>query len=79
MEPLISVIMCDDGSQDNTYEVAKHYLECDSERFILLKNEKNMGLNKMLNCCLEKATGEYIARMDGDDILFPTRFEKERR
>lgn len=38
-----------------------------------------MGLNYTLNKCLEVATGDYVARMDGDDISLPTRFEKEVR
>lgn len=70
------VIMCDDGSKDNTYEVAKSYAD-KYENFILIKNEKNMGLNYTLNHCLEYADTEYIARMDGDDLSLPTRFEKE--
>ena len=71
------LIMCDDGSSDNTYEVAKKYADEDPEKFVLLKNEKNMGLNYTLNRCLEAADTEYVARMDGDDISLPERFEKE--
>jgi len=71
------LIMCDDGSSDNTYEVAKKYSNENSEKFVLLKNEKNMGLNFTLNKCLEAADTEYVARMDGDDISLPERFEKE--
>ena len=71
------LIMCDDGSADNTYEVALEYKEKYPEKIVLIKNEKNMGLNYTLNKCLEVASGEYIARMDGDDISLPTRFEKE--
>ena len=36
-----------------------------------------MGLNYTLNHCLKYAQGEYIARMDGDDISLPTRLQKE--
>ena len=36
-----------------------------------------MGLNQTLNNCLGVAKGEYIARMDGDDISMPLRFEQE--
>lgn len=71
------MIMCDDGSKDKTYDVAKKYVEQDPERFVLIKNETNQGLNKTLNNCLAVADGDYIARMDGDDVSLPTRFEKE--
>lgn len=70
------VIMCDDGSHDHTYAVAKEYAD-KYENFILIKNEKNMKLAATLNHCLEYADTEYVARMDGDDISLPTRFEKE--
>lgn len=71
------LIMCDDGSKDNTVAVANGYVQKYPGKIILLKNEKNMGLNYTLNKCLKSAQGEYIARMDGDDICNPTRFEKE--
>lgn len=71
------LIMCDDGSKDNTYDVALSYKEKYPNKIILIKNEKNLGLNKTLNRCLEYATGEYIARMDGDDVSFENRLFKE--
>ena len=40
-------------------------------------NEKNMGLMKSLNVGIQISKGEYIARMDADDISFPDRLEKE--
>lgn len=71
------LILCDDGSKDDTYAVAEGYRQRYPDKIILLKNEKNMGLNYTLNHCLEYAEGEFIARMDGDDISLPQRFEKE--
>lgn len=71
------LILCDDGSADDTYAVAKIYAEKYPERIILLKNEKNMGLNYTLNRCLSAAKGEFVARMDGDDLCSPDRFQKE--
>lgn len=71
------LIMCDDGSKDNTYDVALSYKEKYPNKIILIKNEKNLGLNKTLNRCLEYATGEYIARMDGDDVSVENRLFKE--
>ncbi len=70
------IILCEDGSSDNTYQVAKDYAS-KHDNIVLIKNEKNMGLNYTLNHCLEYADTEYIARMDGDDISLPTRFEEE--
>lgn len=71
------MIMCDDCSTDNTYQVAQRYVERYPEKFILIKNDSNKGLNTTLNCCLSLAQGEYIARMDGDDLCAPDRLEKE--
>ena len=71
------LIMCDDGSTDDTYAVAHAYQERYPRKIILLHNEQNRGLNETLNRCLKEAAGEYVARMDGDDISLPTRLEKE--
>lgn len=71
------LILCDDGSQDDTYAVAADYQSRWPDKIVLLKNPKNMGLNYTLNRCLEAATGEFIARMDGDDLSVPERFEQE--
>ena len=70
------IILCEDGSSDNTYQVAKEYAD-KHDNIILIRNEKNMGLNYTLNHCLKYADTEYVARMDGDDISLPTRFEEE--
>ncbi len=71
------VIMCDDGSTDNTLKTALSYELKYPDKFKVIKNINNMGLNKTLNNCLKLASGEYIARMDGDDLSEKTRFEKE--
>lgn len=71
------VVMCDDGSRDDTAVVAQQYVDRYPGKFILIRNEHNMGLNQTLNNCLALADTEYCARMDGDDISLPTRFEKE--
>ena len=71
------LILCDDGSQDNTYTIAEFFLKQYPEKIVLLQNQENKGLNFTLNRCLEFAKGKYIARMDGDDTCSPNRFEKE--
>lgn len=70
------LIICDDCSTDKTSEILAEYVEKDS-RIKPIKNEKNMRLAYTLNHCLEVAQGEYIARMDADDISLPERFEKQ--
>lgn len=69
-------IICDDGSIDETWKIASKFQRQDN-RIVLLRNDKNLGLNATLNKCLSVARGKYIARMDGDDICAPERFEKE--
>lgn len=71
------LIMCDDGSRDNTLEVALEFKSKYPEKVTVLKNEHNLGLNATLNKCLAVVKGKYIARQDGDDISCPERFMKE--
>lgn len=70
------IILCDDGSTDDTYAVAQRNA-LSHANIKLIKNPCNLGLNQTLNNCLELAEGEFIARMDGDDTCSPNRFEKE--
>lgn len=71
------LIMCDDCSSDDTYKVAEEYKNKYPEKIILVRNETNSRLAFSLNHCLKYATGKYVARMDGDDISLPDRFEKQ--
>ncbi len=70
------LIMCDDASTDGTYEFALELAKKD-DRIVVLKNEKNLTLAPTLNKCIKAAKGDFIARMDGDDICHPERLEKE--
>lgn len=70
------VVLCDDGSKDNTLAVAQKWAETHSN-YIVIRNEHNMGLNATLNHCLEYVDTEFVARMDGDDRSLPHRFEQE--
>ena len=69
-------VICDDGSSDNTYNEILEFAKRDS-RFLIIKNDRNMGLAYTLNHCIENCSGEYIARMDADDLCYPDRFEKQ--
>lgn len=71
------LIMCDDGSSDRTNEIARNYAYKYPGKIKLIRNKKNLQLSATLNHCLQFATGEYIARMDADDIALPERLEKQ--
>ena len=67
-------IIVDDCSTDNSIDVIESYSD---KRIKLIKNKENMGLTKSLNVAIKEAKGEFIARMDADDISLPQRFEKQ--
>ena len=70
------VLLIDDGSMDDTSKIAIEYSNID-RRIKYYKNEKNIGLIKTLNKGLSLAKGEYIVRMDADDIMFDERLYKQ--
>jgi len=67
-------IIIDDGSTDQTEKIIKSF---DDPRIIYINNGNNLGLSKSFNIGIDKAKGEYIARMDADDISQPNRFERQ--
>lgn len=71
------IVLCEDGSTDNTYAVAKEYAEQFPGKITLLQNERNQGLAYSLNHCFQYAKGEYIVRMDADDVSRSDRLEKQ--
>jgi len=68
-------IIIDDGSTNNVPSILKEYQEKDNRIKVILGEHK--GISAALNKGLKASRGEYIARMDGDDIAFPERFEKQ--
>lgn len=67
-------IIIDDASTDSTASILKKY---DDPRIQLIVKPQNSGYTNSLNYGLSIAKGEYIARMDGDDISLPERFAKQ--
>lgn len=68
------LIVIDDGSTNETWD----YLNSLSDdRIRLIRNEANVGVTKSLNIGLKAARGQYIARMDADDISARDRLEKQ--
>ena len=68
------LLVINDGSTDNT---KSEVLSFRDSRIKYIENPENKKLIYTLNYGLELANGEYIARMDADDISLPTRFEKQ--
>lgn len=68
------VIAIDDGSTDRSFEVLSSFRD---SRLRIIRLSKNEGLISALNHGIAQARGEYLARMDADDIALPMRFSKQ--
>ena len=66
-----------DFPENETHRKVIHDYAAKDPRIRFYPNEKNIGLASSLNRGLKLANGEYIARMDADDISLPDRFEKQ--
>ena len=66
--PNFEFLIIDDGSSDNSLEIIEGY---DDSRIRVIKNRDNIGLTRSLNKGLKLARGEYIARIDCDDVCLP--------
>src|SRR5215208_7256201 len=63
--PNFEIIVVDDGSPDDTSEVAEHYPE------VRLVRQENQGLSAARNAGLARSEGEYVVFLDADDRLLP--------
>jgi glycosyltransferase involved in cell wall biosynthesis len=67
-------LIIDDGSTDSSLEIIATY---NDPRIRLVTNGENLGVTATLNRGIDLAVGEYIARMDCDDVSLPTRLAEE--
>lgn len=67
-------LIVDDGSRDNTLEVAKAFAATDP-RFKVL-HQRNRGCGPARNTGLDAAAGDWVGFLDGDDILMPGTLDK---
>jgi len=72
----LEIITINDCSTDRTGEILQRMANTDC-RIKIINNEENLKLIKTLNKGVTLCSGEYIARMDADDIALPRRIEKE--
>ncbi|WP_278321641.1 glycosyltransferase [Clostridium botulinum] len=68
-------IIINDGSTDNSLNIINEYAERDSR--IKVISRENKGISYSLNEGISASKGEYIARMDADDICMPERFDEQ--
>ena len=69
-------IIINDASTDNSGKILDNYAQQD-QRIRLINNEKNIKLAASLNRGIAVAKGEYIVRMDADDVALPDRFKQQ--
>jgi len=68
------LIIVDDCSTDNTFEIAKSF---NDPRIQLVRNDSNVGAQNNWNKCLSLATGQYVKILPGDDTLYPECLAKQ--
>ncbi len=69
-------IIINDGSTDSSPKIIDEYAISD-KRIVVIKNPSNLGLSRSLNIALENTKGDFVARMDADDISLPERLERQ--
>jgi glycosyltransferase involved in cell wall biosynthesis len=68
------VIICDDGSKDNSCEIIEKYVQNDSR--VKLIRKTNGGVASALNAAYREAKGEIISILDADDIWVESKLQK---
>lgn len=62
----VEILVCDDGSDDNTWEVLQR-LQADVPQLRLLRNAQNTGRPRTRNTLLQQAEGRFLTWLDADD------------
>lgn len=70
------LIIINDGSTDDTAKIIKDYAKRD-KRIVFINRADNRGFITTLNECLDVAKGEFVAKMDSDDISLPERLARQ--
>lgn len=70
----LEVIVINDGSTDDS---SKYLRTINDKRIKIITNKSNLGLASSLNTALKNAKGEFVARMDSDDISHKMRIKKQ--
>jgi len=68
------LLLIDDGSSDETLRVAQRFAD---PRIKIFSDCENRSLPARLNQAIAMSRGKYFARLDGDDVAYPERFERQ--
>ncbi len=71
------LIVVNDASTDNTAQILNDYAKRDN-RIKIIRNDSNIGLTKSLIKAIDSSSGDYIARIDADDVMLPNRLEHQK-
>jgi glycosyltransferase involved in cell wall biosynthesis len=72
----LELVVVDDASTDGTSQALD---DMDDPRVVVVRNSRRLGLAASLNAGLDRASGRYVARLDGDDVALPHRLERQVR
>lgn len=74
--PPDEIVVCDDGSDDGTLDIAEKVLHEWGGHYKVLRNEKNLGYQKNFEKSIGACNGEYIFLCDQDDVWLPNKIQK---
>lgn len=69
----IELILVNDGSTDNSLRICQKYRKLDTR--VILISKENKGVSNSRNIGIHRATGDYIAFVDGDDVIAKNMYE----
>jgi len=69
--PNIQIVISDDGSIDNTVEIAENWSKSNQVNYIIVKSDKNTGISANCNRGIQNAEGKYFKIIAADDRLVP--------
>lgn len=71
------IVVGDDGSKDKTVEILREYKEKLGNKIELILAKENKGANENWNNITPYFTGDYVAKLDGDDLWLPEKLGKQ--
>jgi glycosyltransferase involved in cell wall biosynthesis len=71
------VVVSDDGSSDATQNIIKNLYNKHPNKIVPLLNENNLGITGNCNRALKAITGDFVALMGGDDVIYPNKISKQ--